>query len=124
MSTLKFSKKVRGALEMLLRERGGVCVSCPRCGRLCMVRDHLPPHRYWCMPLRMLEVELDLRDFIDGQILNVLIGNADAHGKNYSLLYQGGQRRLSPLVAARAQDRLRRCCRGLLAETRRVELPV
>ncbi|MDX9868462.1 MAG: type II toxin-antitoxin system HipA family toxin [Kiritimatiellia bacterium] len=39
---------------------------------------------------------LDLRDFIDGQIFNVLIGNADAHGKNYSMLYQGGQRRLAP----------------------------
>ena len=26
----------------------------------------------------------------------MLIGNADAHGKNYSLLYSGGQRRLSP----------------------------
>jgi serine/threonine-protein kinase HipA len=40
---------------------------------------------------------LDIRDFIDGQIFNVLIGNADAHGKNYSMLYLGGQRRLAPL---------------------------
>lgn len=39
---------------------------------------------------------LDLRDFIDGQIFNVLIGNADAHGKNYSMLYRGGERRLAP----------------------------
>jgi len=39
---------------------------------------------------------LDIRDFLDGQIYNVLIGNADAHGKNYSLLYQDGQRRLAP----------------------------
>lgn len=39
---------------------------------------------------------LDIRDFLDGQIFNVLIGNADAHGKNYSMLYQGGQRRLAP----------------------------
>jgi len=39
---------------------------------------------------------LDLREFIDGQIFNVLIGNADAHGKNYSMLYQGRQRRLAP----------------------------
>jgi len=31
-----------------------------------------------------------------GLIFNVLIGNADAHGKNYSLLYSGGERRLSP----------------------------
>ena len=29
-------------------------------------------------------------------IFNVLIGNADAHGKNYSFLYSGGERRLSP----------------------------
>lgn len=39
---------------------------------------------------------LDIRDFLDSQIFNVLIGNADAHGKNYSMLYQGGERRLAP----------------------------
>jgi len=27
---------------------------------------------------------------------NVLIGNADAHGKNYSILYRKGERRLAP----------------------------
>jgi serine/threonine-protein kinase HipA len=40
---------------------------------------------------------LDIRDFLDGLIFNVLIGNADAHGKNYSLVYPEGQRRLAPL---------------------------
>jgi serine/threonine-protein kinase HipA len=40
---------------------------------------------------------LDIPSFINGLIFNVLIGNADAHGKNYSLLYSGGERRLSPL---------------------------
>jgi serine/threonine-protein kinase HipA len=39
---------------------------------------------------------LDIRDFLDALIFNVLIGNADAHGKNYSLLYRGGERRLAP----------------------------
>jgi serine/threonine-protein kinase HipA len=39
---------------------------------------------------------LDIRDFLDGLIFNVLIGNADAHGKNYSFLYQGSDRRLAP----------------------------
>ena len=39
---------------------------------------------------------VDIRDFIDGLIFNVLIGNADAHGKNYSILYRGSERRLSP----------------------------
>jgi serine/threonine-protein kinase HipA len=39
---------------------------------------------------------LDIRDFLDGLVFNVLIGNADAHGKNYSLLYRGGERRLAP----------------------------
>ncbi len=39
---------------------------------------------------------LDIPSFITGLIFNVLIGNADAHGKNYSLLYSGGERRLSP----------------------------
>jgi len=39
---------------------------------------------------------LDIPNFINGLIFNVLIGNADAHGKNYSLLYSSGERRLSP----------------------------
>ena len=39
---------------------------------------------------------LDIPNFIDGLIFNVLIGNADAHGKNFSFLYSGGERRLSP----------------------------
>jgi len=39
---------------------------------------------------------LDIPSFVDGLIFNVLIGNADAHGKNYSLLYSGGERRLAP----------------------------
>ncbi len=39
---------------------------------------------------------LDIPNFIRGLIFNVLIGNADAHGKNYSLLYSDGNRRLSP----------------------------
>lgn len=39
---------------------------------------------------------LDIRNLIDGLIFNTLIGNADAHGKNYSLLYSNGQRRLAP----------------------------
>ena len=39
---------------------------------------------------------LDIRGFLDGLIFNMLIGNADAHAKNYSLLYSGGERRLAP----------------------------
>ncbi|MEI6516414.1 MAG: type II toxin-antitoxin system HipA family toxin [bacterium] len=39
---------------------------------------------------------LDIRDFLDGLIFNVLIGNADAHGKNYSILYRQTERRLAP----------------------------
>ncbi len=39
---------------------------------------------------------LDIRSFIDGLIFNILIGNADAHGKNYSFLYQHGERRIAP----------------------------
>jgi serine/threonine-protein kinase HipA len=39
---------------------------------------------------------LDIREFVDGLIFNVLIANADAHGKNYSMLYKGGSRRLAP----------------------------
>jgi len=40
---------------------------------------------------------LDILGFIDALILNLLIGNADAHGKNFSMIYAGGTRRLAPL---------------------------
>ena len=53
-----------------------------------------------CMAV-MQEMKLSLADrlsFIDRMIFNYLIGNADAHGKNSSILYRGkGQRRLAPI---------------------------
>ena len=39
---------------------------------------------------------LDINGFVSILIFNVLIGNADAHGKNFSFLYSGNERRLSP----------------------------
>ena len=38
----------------------------------------------------------DVLAFVDLVIYNAIIGNADAHGKNYSMLYDGTDRRLSP----------------------------
>ena len=38
----------------------------------------------------------DVMDFIDLLMYNAIIGNADAHGKNYSMLYRGAERRLAP----------------------------
>lgn len=38
----------------------------------------------------------DILRFVDLLIFNVIIGNADAHGKNYSMLYRAGARRLAP----------------------------
>jgi serine/threonine-protein kinase HipA len=40
---------------------------------------------------------LDLKALLDAVIFNFLIGNNDAHGKNFSLLYNEGQTRLAPL---------------------------
>lgn len=40
---------------------------------------------------------LDLNELLDAVIFNALIGNHDAHGKNFSLIYTGGQTRLAPL---------------------------
>ena len=40
---------------------------------------------------------LDIPAFMDALIFNVLIANADAHGKNYSMLYPGRRRVLAPL---------------------------
>ncbi len=40
---------------------------------------------------------LDIAAFVDALSFNILIGNADAHSKNYSILYADGARRLAPL---------------------------
>ncbi|MGH9393316.1 MAG: type II toxin-antitoxin system HipA family toxin [Terriglobales bacterium] len=40
---------------------------------------------------------IDLARLLDAVIYNYLVGNNDAHGKNYSLLYKGEEVRLSPL---------------------------
>jgi len=40
---------------------------------------------------------LDIRDFLKGVILATLTGNADAHAKNFSILYADGKRRITPL---------------------------
>jgi len=40
---------------------------------------------------------LDIRDFLDGVIFATLTGNADAHAKNFSILYADGKRRITPL---------------------------
>jgi len=40
---------------------------------------------------------LDILAFVDALIFNALIGNADAHGKNYAMIYASGRRRLAPL---------------------------
>jgi len=56
-----------------------------------MLRDCISLLREWSTaPV------LDIPAFVGGLIFNVLIGNADAHAKNFSLLYEGGDRRLCP----------------------------
>lgn len=39
----------------------------------------------------------DVLKLLDAAIFNVIVGNADAHGKNFSLLYQNGDVALAPL---------------------------
>ena len=39
---------------------------------------------------------LDLRQILDLLVFNVLIGNADAHGKNFAWIYPNSARRLAP----------------------------
>jgi serine/threonine-protein kinase HipA len=57
-----------------------------------LVRDCINLVRQW-----MTVPAVELQHFLDALIFNVLIGNADAHGKNYSILYPGKQRQLTPL---------------------------
>ena len=39
---------------------------------------------------------IDLQNLLDATVFNFFIGNNDAHGKNFSLLYESGTVRLSP----------------------------
>lgn len=39
---------------------------------------------------------IDIKVLLQGILFNLIIGNNDAHGKNFSLLYQGQQTRLAP----------------------------
>lgn len=43
---------------------------------------------------------LDTKEFLKYVIFNFIIGNCDAHGKNYSLLYENGTSKLSPIYDA------------------------
>lgn len=69
----------------------------------------LPPHRKYqqeggpsaadavtCIREWSTVPVLDLRQFVDLLMFNLLIGNADAHGKNLAWLYHDGARRLAP----------------------------
>jgi len=57
-----------------------------------LVRDCIEMLRDWSTdPLN------DVTAFVDALIFNASIGNADAHGKNYSMLYDQAERRLAPL---------------------------
>ena len=40
---------------------------------------------------------LDVLKLLDAVIFNLIAGNADAHGKNFSILYDGGAAKLAPL---------------------------
>src|SRR6202044_687078 len=40
---------------------------------------------------------IDLKRLLDAVIFNFLIGNNDAHGKNFSIVYDGGNTSLAPL---------------------------
>jgi serine/threonine-protein kinase HipA len=74
----------------------------------CQALGHPPEHKYQqeggplvrdCVALLRewsTTPVLDIRAFMDGLIFNMLIGNADAHGKNYSMIYRPGERRLAP----------------------------
>ena len=55
--------------------------------------SYLPSHSDRRRPLCPLNVIA----LLDAAIFNVIVGNADAHGKNFSILYRSGSPRLAPL---------------------------
>jgi hypothetical protein len=65
---------------------------------------------------------LDIRDFLDGLIINVLIGNADAHGKNYAMLYHMAERKLAPLSKIAAEVDVYQLTHRLLRRSQAVSI--
>lgn len=66
--------------EMKYQREGGPAIS--DCFRLIRAVSSLPV--------------LDIKALLQGMLFNLIIGNNDAHGKNFSLLYQGSTTRLAP----------------------------
>lgn len=55
------------------------------------IRDGMALLRGWStLPV------LDIGHWVDALLFNMLIGNADAHAKNFSFIYENGTRRLAP----------------------------
>lgn len=57
------------------------------------------PNEIYCMNLiqkHLLQPVIDVPEFLKILIFNFLIGNADAHGKNFSLIYKNGIPSLAP----------------------------
>lgn len=75
----------------------------------CQALGHAPEHKYAAEGgptfktsfglLRAVSTRpaADVLALLDAAIVNVIIGNCDAHGKNFSLLYPTGETRLAPL---------------------------
>jgi serine/threonine-protein kinase HipA len=75
----------------------------------CQALGHAPEHKYAAEGgptfktgfalLRAVSTKpaADVLALLDAAIVNVIIGNCDAHGKNFSLLYPTGETRLAPL---------------------------
>jgi serine/threonine-protein kinase HipA len=75
----------------------------------CQALGHAPEHKYATEGgptfktsfalLRTISTRpaADVLALLDAAIVNLIIGNCDAHGKNFSLLYQAGEIRLAPL---------------------------
>lgn len=71
-----------------------------RCRPEIKYQDQGGPSIVDCMRLIRAELRLpavDVIDFVDRTVFNFLVGNGDAHGKNFSVLYVGGRPRLSPV---------------------------
>ncbi|OYU77603.1 MAG: kinase, partial [Alphaproteobacteria bacterium PA3] len=75
----------------------------------CQALGHAPEHKYAAEGGPTLKTSFallrkvstrpaaDVLAMLDTVIFNVIIGNCDAHGKNFSLLYRAGETRLAPL---------------------------
>ncbi len=95
--TVRYDREVRDGVVTRLHQEDFCQLL--RCRPEIKYQDQGGPSIAECAKL-LLSMRLPLSDvisFVDRCVFNFIVGNGDAHGKNFSILYQSGTPRLAPV---------------------------